>query len=88
MLGVYQESKAEKAIEALQQMAAATSKVLRDGKTVTIRSEELVPGDVVLLEAGRRRARRTAACMESASMKVEEAALTGEICAGQQDHRR
>ena len=51
VLGVYQESKAEKAIEALQQMAAATSKVLRDGETVTIRSEELVVGDVVLLEA-------------------------------------
>ena len=49
VLGVYQESKAEKAIEALQQMAAATSKVMRDGKTVTIRSEELVVGDVVLL---------------------------------------
>ena len=52
VLGVYQESKAEKAIEALQQMAAATSKVLRDGQTVTIRSEDLVVGDVVLLEAG------------------------------------
>ena len=51
VLGVYQESKAEKAIEALQQMAAATSKVLRDGQTVTIRSEDLVVGDVVLLES-------------------------------------
>ena len=52
VLGVYQENKAEKAIEALQQMAAATSKVLRDGKIVSVRSEDLVVGDVVLLEAG------------------------------------
>src|SRR5699024_3447140 len=52
VLGVVQESKAEAAIEALQEIAAATSKVLRDGKVVTLRSEDLVPGDVVLLEAG------------------------------------
>ena len=52
VLGVFQESKAEKAIEALQQMAAATSKVLRDGKEVTVRSEDLAVGDIVLLEAG------------------------------------
>ena len=52
VLGVVQESKAEAAIEALQEIAAATSKVLRDGKVVTLKSDELVPGDVVLLEAG------------------------------------
>ena len=52
VLGVYQENKAEKAIEALQEMAAATSKVLRDGQMMTVRSEDLVVGDVVLLEAG------------------------------------
>ena len=52
VLGVYQESKAEKAIEALQEMTAATSKVVRDGKMVLLKSEELVPGDVVILEAG------------------------------------
>ena len=52
VLGVYQENKAEKAIEALQEMSAATSKVLRGGKIVTVHSEELVVGDVVLLEAG------------------------------------
>ena len=51
VLGVYQENKAEKAIEALQEMAAATSKVLRDGQMVTVRSEDLVAGDVVLLES-------------------------------------
>ena len=77
MLGVYQESKAEKAIEALQQMAAATSKVLRDGQQVTMESRLLVPGDVVLLEAGDA-VPADGRVLESASMKVEEAALTGE----------
>ena len=52
VLGVIQESKAEKAIEALKEMTAATSKVLRDGKMVTVKSEELVVGDVIILEAG------------------------------------
>lgn len=52
VLGVVQESKAEAAIAALQEIAAATSRVMRDGKVVTLRSEELVPGDIVLLEAG------------------------------------
>ena len=77
VLGVYQESKAEKAIEALQEMTAATSKVLRDGKLVSLRSDELVPGDIVILEAGDA---VPADCrvIESASLKAEEAALTGE----------
>ena len=52
VLGVMQESKAEKAIEALQEMSAATSKVLRDGKVVTVKSEDLVVGDIVIFEAG------------------------------------
>ena len=52
VLGVLQESKAEKAIAALQEIAAATSKVIRDGEQRTVRSEELVPGDVIVLEAG------------------------------------
>ena len=77
VLGVIQESKAEAAIEALQEMSAATSKVLRDGKIVSVRSEDLVVGDVVLLEAGDA---VPADCriFECASMKIEEAALTGE----------
>jgi len=77
VLGVYQESKAEKAIEALQEIAAATSKVLRDGKHCDVRSEDIVVGDVVLLEAGDS---VPADCriIESASLKIEEAALTGE----------
>ncbi|MBQ2903572.1 MAG: cation-translocating P-type ATPase [Clostridia bacterium] len=77
VLGVVQESKAEAAIEALQEMSAATSKVIRDGKLVSVRSEDLVVGDVVVLEAGDA---VPADCriFECASMKIEEAALTGE----------
>ena len=77
VLGVYQESKAEKAIEALQQMAAATSKVLRDGKLTIVKSEEIVVGDVILLEAGDA-VPADGRIIENASMKIEEAALTGE----------
>jgi len=82
VLGVYQENKAEKAIEALQEMAAATSKVLRDGQMMTVRSEDLVVGDVVLLEAGDA-VPADGRILESASLKIEEAALGG-VCAGQQ----
>ncbi len=77
VLGVYQESKAEKAIEALQQMSAATSKVLRDGKLQIVRSEDLVVGDIIMLEAGDA-VPADARILEGASLKVEEAALTGE----------
>ena len=77
VLGVVQESKAEAAIEALQEIAAATSKVMRDGKMVVLKSEELVPGDIVLLEAGDA-VPADGRIIESASLKIEEAALTGE----------
>ena len=77
ILGVIQESKAEAAIEALQTMTAATCKVLRDGKQVVLHSDELVPGDVVLLEAGDS-VPADGRIIENASMKIEEAALTGE----------
>ena len=80
VLGVYQESKAEAAIEALQQIAAATSKVIRGGHQMTVKSEELVPGDIVILEAGDS-VPADARIIECASMKVEEAALTGESVA-------
>ena len=77
VLGVVQEAKSEQALEALQEMSAAQSKVIRDGKLVHLPSSELVPGDIVLLEAGDS---VPADCrvIESASMKIEEAALTGE----------
>ena len=77
ILGVYQESKAERAIEALQQMSAATSKVMRDGHVSIVHSEDLVVGDVILLEAGDA-VPADARILENASLKVEEAALTGE----------
>lgn len=77
VLSIVQESKAEQAIEALMEMTAATSRVLRDGEIITAKSEDLVVGDVVILEAGDA---VPADCriLESHSMKVEEAALTGE----------
>lgn len=77
ILGVVQESKAEKAIDALQEIAAATSKVIRNGHICTIRSEDLVVGDVIVLEAGDS-VPADARIIECASMKAEEAALTGE----------
>ena len=77
VLGVVQESKAEKAIEALQEIAAATSKVIRGGHQMTVKSEELVTGDIIVLEAGDA-VPADARIIECASMKIEEAALTGE----------
>ena len=77
VLGVIQESKAEAAIEALQTMTAATCKVLRDGRTVILPSEKIVPGDIVLLEAGDA-VPADGRIIESASLKIEESALTGE----------
>ncbi|MBE6940135.1 MAG: cation-translocating P-type ATPase [Ruminococcaceae bacterium] len=77
ILGVVQESKAEAAIEALQTMAAATCKVIRDGKHIVLRSEELVPGDIVILEAGDA-VPADGRIIENASLQMEEAALTGE----------
>ncbi|HJB67926.1 MAG TPA: cation-translocating P-type ATPase [Candidatus Fournierella excrementigallinarum] len=77
LLGVFQENKAEKAIEALQKMTAAHSRVLRGGRPVTVTSRELVPGDVVLLEAGCA-VPADGRLVETAALKIEEAALTGE----------
>ena len=77
IMGVVQESKAEEAIEALKNMTSANSKCMRDGVLTVVKSEDLVPGDVVLLEAGDS---VPADChiIECASLKIEEAALTGE----------
>ena len=77
ILGVYQENKAEKAIEALAEMSAATSKVIRDGKEIILHSEELVPGDIVIIEAGDQ-IPADGRIIEAHSLKIEEAALTGE----------
>ncbi len=77
IMSLVQESKAEAAMAALMQMTAATSRVLRDGEIITVKSEDLAVGDVIILEAGDA---VPADCriIESYSMKVEEAALTGE----------
>ncbi len=77
VLGVLQESKAEKAIEALKEMTAAKSKVIRGGVMMSIASEDIVVGDIIVLEAGDA-VPADARIIECASMKVEEAALTGE----------
>ncbi|MDO4566292.1 MAG: cation-translocating P-type ATPase [Oscillospiraceae bacterium] len=76
-LGVVQESKAEKAIEALNEMSAPESRVLRDGRPAKVLSEDIVPGDIILLEAGDA-VPADARLIECASLKCEEAALTGE----------
>ena len=77
ILGVFQESKAEKALEALQEMSKAQSKVIRNGKMIFVPSEDLVVGDVIVLEAGDA-VPADARILECASLKIEEAALTGE----------
>ena len=77
ILGVVQEGRAEQAIEALKQMTSSTSKIIRDGNLHAVKSEDIVVGDIVVLEAGDS---VPADCriIECASLKVEEAALTGE----------
>ena len=69
ILGVFQESKAEKAIEALQEMSKAQSKVIRDGHQITVPSEDLVVGDIIILEAGDA-VPADARIIECASMKI------------------
>ena len=76
-IGFVQEYRAERAIEALKAMAAPTATVLRDGSTAVIPAAELVPGDIVLLEAGGI-VPADLRLLEAASLKVDEAALTGE----------
>ena len=75
--GVYQEGQAEAAIEALKNMSSPLARVRRDGNIVEIDSRELVPGDIVLLEAGDV-VPADMRLLEAASLKIEEAALTGE----------
>lgn len=77
ILGVTQESKAEKALAALKKMSSPYSKVKRNGETALVRSEEIVPGDIVYLEAGDI-VPADIRLIQSASLKIEEAALTGE----------
>lgn len=77
ILGVVQEGKAEKAIEALQKMSSPFSKVRRNGQVMQVKSDEIVPGDIVLLEAGDS-IPADMRIIEASSFKIEEASLTGE----------
>ncbi|HSK88223.1 MAG TPA: cation-translocating P-type ATPase [Anaerolineales bacterium] len=77
VLGFVQEYRAERAIEALRQMAAPTATVLRDGVEIKVPAKELVPGDVILLHTGDR-VPADARLLEAINLQVEEAALTGE----------
>ncbi len=76
-LGVYQENKASNALKALKEMASPHAKALRDGQVVEIASHEVVPGDVVILEAGDY-IPADLRLVESINLKIDEAALTGE----------
>jgi len=77
VLGIFQESKAEKAIEALQKMSLAQTRVRRGGVVTVIPSEQLVPGDIVIMEAGDA-VPADMRIIDAVSLKIEEAALTGE----------
>lgn len=87
ILGLIQESKAEKSIEALQKMSSPTAKVKRDEKIIEVSSEEIVPGDIVILEAGKF---VPADCrlINSHNLKIEEAALTGENIPVEKDAKK
>ncbi len=84
VLGVLQESRAEKALDALKKMSAPFVRVKRNGQADRIKTEELVPGDIVLLEAGDVLP-ADVRLIETASLKVEEAALTGESVPAEKD---
>jgi len=77
IIGVAQESKAEKSLEALQKLSDHVAKVIRDGKLVVLPSKELVPGDIVILETGDY-IPADLRLIEAVNLKVQEAALTGE----------
>ena len=77
IMGLVQETKAEKSLEALKKMSAPTCKVRRDGKLLTIKGEEVVPGDIVILEAGGY-VPADGRLISSSNLKIEESSLTGE----------
>ncbi|CAM3217573.1 calcium-translocating P-type ATPase, PMCA-type [Lentilactobacillus buchneri] len=77
VFGVFQESKAENAIDSLKEMSAPMATVLRNNQPMSIKSEDIVPGDIVLLEAGDV-VPADVRLIEANSLKIEEAALTGE----------
>ena len=86
VIGLRQEAKAEESVKALAQMMKTIARVRRDGQAVEIDAEELVPGDVVLMEAGNRVPADGRICV-AATLEIEEAALTGESLPVGQGHR-
>ena len=84
LMGVIQEAKAEKSIEALKQMTPQLAKTIRNGKTVEVNAEELVKGDIIILDAGNF---VPADCriLESHNLKIEESSLTGETQGAEKD---
>ncbi len=86
IMGVVQEAKAEKSLEALKKIAAPTAKVRRNGKIINIKSEEVVPGDIVILEAGNY-VPADARLIKTSNLKVEESSLTGETVPVQKDEK-
>lgn len=86
IMGVIQEAKAEKSLDALKKMSAPTAKVKRDGIIQTIPSEEVVPGDLIIIETGSY-IPADARIVKSYNLKVEESALTGETIPVLKDER-
>jgi len=87
VLGFVQESRAESALEELRNLSAPQVNVLRSGKRTTIKAEELVPGDIMVIEAGDKIS-ADAVLLESASLKVNESSLTGESVPAEKDARK
>ena len=86
VMGVYQEGKAEKALDALKSMSAPHARVIRDGEEKVIDASELVPGDIIKLEAGDF-VPADARLLHSAGLKSEESALTGESVPSEKDYQ-
>ena len=84
VLGMNQESKAEASLAALEKMLKSIARVRRDGQVIEIEAEELVPGDIVLMEAGNR-VPADGRLLLAANVEIEEAALTGESVASSKD---
>ncbi|MBP7222122.1 MAG: calcium-translocating P-type ATPase, SERCA-type [Sedimentibacter sp.] len=86
LLGIYQEGKAEKSVEALQKMSAPNAKVLREGRQMEVPAADVVPGDIVILETGDI-IPADVRLIESSNLKIEEAALTGESVPVEKDSK-